>query len=129
LITIDHVASSRKKSSLNFDKMTDRYLATTEFIKVPSPDIWVLRKNFYFLLKHSVKKQFNKKYIMKPSYMSFDEYGTVILENVLMYMNNVLTVEDFNLDYVIVPNLEALIYISVDNYREKSTSEMPTIDW
>ena len=129
MITIDNVASKRKLSALNFDKMTDRYIADSRSIIIPSPNIWTIQKNFYFLLRHSEKKQFDKKYVMKPSYLSYDEYGTVILSNLLMYINSVSSIEDFNLDQVIIPDLNAIVYITRDNYPEKKTKDLLKVKW
>lgn len=129
MITIDYVSENRKKSSLNYDKMTDRYVTNSISMVVPSPNMWTIEKNYYFLLQHSQKKQFNKKYVMKPSYLSYDEYGTIILSNMLMYMNGINSLEDFDMNMVIIPDLSAIVHITGDIFSDRKVKDLSKIDW
>jgi len=129
MITIDNVAAQRNSTTLNFDKMTERFVTLSNGMVIPSPSIWTLEQNYYFLLRHSVQKLFNKKYVMKPSYLSHDEYGTVILAPVLMYMNNVNSIEDFNMDQVTIPDLEAIVYITTGIFPDKKIKDLRVINW
>jgi len=129
MITIDNIASQRNYTTLNFDRMTERYVVSSNGVVIPAPSVLTIERNYYFLLRHSEEKLFNKKYVMKPSYMSHDEYGTVILSPILMYMNNVYSIEDFNLDRVIVPDLESIVYITTGIYPDKKVKDLKIIDW
>ena len=53
---------------------------------------------------------------MRPDYMSYDEYGTVALAHLLMYVNSVFCIEEFDLSTVILPSMESIIDICKDKY-------------
>ena len=66
---------------------------------------------------------------MKPDYLSHDEYGSVMLDYLLMYVNNVFSLEEFNLDSVIVPNFSAIVDIAKDKYAKKTYGQLESIAW
>ena len=64
---------------------------------------------------------------MKPSYLSYDKYNTVVLENLLMRVNSVQCVEDFNLDTVIIPTFQAIVEITRDKYSKEKPENLNSI--
>ncbi len=129
MITIDEESKNRILSSFNFDYMTDRYNAKESSYIIPSPEIAAIEQNFYYLLKHSEVKPFQRKYIMKPSYLSYDEYGTVMLSSLLMFINNVKSIEDFHLDRVVIPTFDAIINICKNRFPDRDVNELLKINW
>lgn len=127
--TIDKEAIRQSRSPLNIDNFAERYKTSNNLYNFSSPSIWALEKNLYYLLYKSTKKEFDPKYKFKPSYLSYDEYDTVILDKVLMYVNNVRCAEEFNLDRVIIPELDAIIEICEDRPPQKNLEELSDIDW
>ena len=116
LITITGEANGAVMSPLDLTRKGKKYVTSNGIYVFPSPSLYTLEKNLFYLLKNSVEKLFEDKYTMKPSYLSYDEYGTTILGDMLMYVNGVYCLEDFNLEYVVVPSLASLIKINIDNF-------------
>ena len=94
-----------------------------------SPAMWTIEKNLFYLLKNSKEVDFEPKYKMRPDYLSFDEYGTVVLAHLLMYVNYIYCLEDFDLNTVIIPSFQAIVDIASDKFRKKSVEEMTEVDW
>jgi hypothetical protein len=49
---------------------------------------------------------------MRPDYLSYDEYGTVTLWPLLLFINNVSSIEEFTLPSVIIPTYASILQIS-----------------
>ena len=129
MITIDNEAKQRIRHPVDLDWMSERYKTTSGYYSFPSPFLWTIEKHIFHLLKNSKQKTFDPKYIMRPDYLSFDEYGTVILAPLLMYVNSVPSIEDFDLDTVVVPGLQSIIDITQDKFAKKDASELEEVDW
>jgi len=115
MITITEEAFKQLQSPLDISRKSKKYKTKSGIYTFPSPSLEALEKNLFYILKNSIEKLFEKKYVMKPSYLSYDEYGTPFLGDIIMYVNGVYCTEDFNLETVVIPNLTALISISQDN--------------
>jgi uncharacterized protein YpbB len=115
LVTITGEANSQVKSPLDISRKSNKYVTSNGIYVFPSPSLYTLEKNLFYLLHNSIEKLFEKKYIMKPSYLSYDEYGTTFLGETLMYVNGISCLEEFDMEYVVVPSLESLIKINIDN--------------
>jgi hypothetical protein len=66
---------------------------------------------------------------MRPDYLSFDEYNTVILAPLLMYVNGVFCTEAFDLNEVIIPKLSFISDILKDKYPEILATKLEVINW
>jgi len=117
LITITSESNNAVMSPLDLSRKSKKYVTSNGLYVFPSPSLYTLEKNLFYLLKNSVEKLFEDKYTMKPSYLSYDEYGTVALGEMLMYVNGVYCLEEFSLEYVVVPSLSSLIKINIDNFK------------
>jgi len=126
--TIDSEARSRVRHPLDFDNMAEKYKTPNEYFTFTSPSLWVLEKHLFYLLQNSIQKDFENKYKWRPSYLSYDEYGTVVLEPYLMYVNGVMSIEDFDLVKVIIPDKDALINIARDKIIVKP-EDLGEVDW
>jgi len=130
MITIDEEAYRQLHSPLDLTRKSRKYRTKSGLYTVPSPSLETLEKNLFYILKNSVEVLFNKKYIMKPSYLSFDEYGTPFLGDTLMYVNGVYCIEDFDLETVVIPSISALIKINEDNLSSyDNTRNIGEIEW
>jgi hypothetical protein len=129
--SIQAESNQNKDLPLDLDYMTDRFTITTKEVSFPSPSFWTIEKHLFYLLRNSTKKIFESKYSMRPDYLSFDEYGTVILAPLLMYINGVFSIEDFDLNEVIVPEFSFVIEICSDKFRAKDLlpSDLEIINW
>lgn len=128
MFTIDVEAKRNKQLPVSLDYMGESYV-TENGIIFPSPSFWLLEKNLFFLAANSTKKSFDQKYIMRPDYLSFDEYNTVILAPLLMYVNGIFSIEDFNLSEVIVPKMNYISQILEDKFPELSAENLEVINW
>jgi hypothetical protein len=129
MITIDKESKQRKQLAVDIDRMSDQLVCKNELFTFPSPSLWVLEKNLYYLLKNASQKDFDRKYLYRPDYLSYDEYGTVALADLLMYVNGVASLEQFNLNIVIIPSMSAIVTICSDRYSKKETNEMVEVNW
>lgn len=130
MITIDQDAKIGSRQPYEVDNMGERYRTENGIYTFSSPSLDVLEKYLFYLLKNSRVDKFDQKYQYKPSYLSYDEYGVTNLEYVLMYVNGVYLPEEFDLSNVIIPTMDAIIYICKDKYSvEKDPTSFESINW
>jgi len=127
--TIDKEAQRFARSPFSIEKMADRYKTNNDLFSFPSPTLSTIEKNLFFLLRNSTIKTLDAKYRWKPDYLSHAEYGTVILWQLLMYVNQVFAVEDFNLKEVVIPSLSSIIVMNQSNFPKKNVDELTSVDW
>lgn len=128
-VTIDKESRNRARLSIDVDFSADRYKTENGLFTFPAPVLETIDKNLYFLLKNSKTIQLNKKYYGRPDYLSYDEYGTVALANLLMYINNVQSLENFNIANVIVPTYSAISTILKDKYPNRKVENLDEVAW
>jgi len=115
---------------IGIDFMRTRYKTENEIFSFPSPEIATIDKYMFYLLRYSTQKKFEIKYSMRPDYLSYDEYGTVLLAQLLMVVNGVFCVEEFNLENVVVPDFQAITYICQDKFDpNKDVDELVEVNW
>ena len=114
---------------VDLDFFAERYITENELYVFTSPSLWTLEKHLYYLLRNSEQKTFEPKYKMRPDYMSFDEYDTVVLAPILMYVNGVSCAENFDLDTVIVPSFRAITEIVKDKFPTKKITDLSFANW
>lgn len=129
MITIDQEAKERVRHPLNLDNMADRYKTSSGYFTFTSPSLWTIEKHLFYLLKNSVQRDFDPKYKWRPDYLSYDEYGLITFAPFLMYVNNVLCIEEFDLITVIIPTRTSLINVCRDKFSKKDVSEMTEVNW
>lgn len=127
--TIDQEVKQLIRSPFDFSKQSEIHKTTTGLYTFQSPSIYTIDKHYYYLLRNAKEVEFQKQYRYKPDYLSYDEYGTVVLDKLLMYVNNVAVPEDFDLVTVVIPLREAIIDILPDNFPEKEVADMTEINW
>ena len=128
-ITIQDESRQRIRIPFEVDYMGPRYKTTSGIYTFTSPSLWSIQKNIFFLVSNSVMVEFDPKYKMRPDYLSFDEYGTVALWYLLMYVNSVYSIEDFDLNSVIIPTIESVIAICQDKFSKLDVSEIEGVGW
>ena len=127
--TIDQEVKKFIRSPFSIEKMADRYKTDNDLFSFPSPTLATIEKYLYFLLRNSTVKVMDSKYRWRPDYLSYDEYGTVVLWQLLMYVNVVFAVEDFDLKEVVVPSLTSIIEMNQANFPTKDVSELTSVNW
>jgi len=128
-LTIDQEVKQLIRSPFDISRMSDFYRTESGIYTFQSPSLDTINKNLYYLLRNSKEIEFDKKYQYKPDYLSYDEYGTVILDQLLMYVNGISSPEDFDLITVVIPLRDAIINILPNNFPEKELEDMTVIAW
>lgn len=117
------------RSPLDIEKFSQRFKTENNLFTFPDPNLLTLDKNLYYLLRNSKEVPFNSKYKYRPDYLSYDYYGTVMLWQLLMYVNTVFSVEDFDLNIVIIPSLNSITFILQDTFQIDEPQDLQAIDW
>ena len=127
--TIDNEAKQYSRSPFNIGKMGAQYKTTNDLFSFPAPELLTIEKHIFFLLRNSSIEKFAPKYKYRPDYLSFDKYGTTILWQLLLYVNGVPSVEDFDIKEVVIPSTQSIVEINKDNFPDLPTEELREIDW
>ena len=127
-ITIDQESRQRSRLSIDVNFSGNRYKTTNGLYTFPAPELAMYDQYLFFLLKNSEQKKFERQYVMRPDYMSFDEYGTVALADMLMYVNTVPSIEAFDLDTVVVPTYNAVVEMLKDKFAVQDPDDLFEVD-
>jgi len=127
LITTE--AIQNLQSPLDIEKFGPRWKTENNLFTFPDPNLLTLDKNLYYLLRNSEEIAFEAQYKYRPDYLSYDYYGTVILWEMLLYINNVFSIEDFDLDTVVVPSLDAVNFVIQDSFQIPDSEDLESIGW
>jgi len=128
-VTIDLESRQREKIAIDINFSGNRYKTENGLYTFPAPELATIDKHLYFLLTHSEQKEFEQKYIMRPDYLSYDEYRTVALGQMLMYVNNVMSIEAFNMDVVVVPAMSAIVDMLQDKFIQQPVEDLFEVNW
>lgn len=128
-ITINDEAKRQLRSPLDIERFGNRFKTDNNYYSFPDPNLETINKNLYYLLRNSEEVEFEAKYKFRPDYLSYDYYGTTILWELLMYVNGVFSLEDFNLISVVIPSLESITFILQDLFPIEDADDLESIDW
>jgi hypothetical protein len=128
-ITIDVESKKRERESIDINFFGDRFKTENEIFTFPSPVLETIEQHLFYLLKFSNEEKFNKKYMYRPDYLSFDKYGTVNLAHVLMYINGAKCIEEFDFETVVVPDFSAILEILKDKFPQRQTEDLSEVSW
>jgi hypothetical protein len=129
--TIDRESKDFITSPIDFERMGGRFKTENGYYSFPDPTMQTLDENLFYLLRNSEEKSFDQKYNYRPDYLSFDIYGTVVLDKLILFVNSISRPEEFaNLDKVILPALESIVRILGEVYPSNPpVNELETIAW
>lgn len=128
-ITIDEETKRQLRSPLDFEKFGQRFKTSNNYYSFPDPNLETIDKNLFYLLRNSQEVEFESKYKYRPDYLSYDYYGTTILWNLIMYVNGVFALEDFDLQTVVIPSLQAITFILQDSFAIPDVDDLESIEW
>jgi len=111
--TIDFEAKKSANLIIDVDKHRRRYLKRigNVSIKFISPIIETYEKFRWFILKNSVLKDVPTKYFYRPDYFSYQEYGTTTLWTLLLFINDMRSIEEFKVSEILVPDYGSVLEI------------------
>ena len=117
-ITIGEEASilSRVYSDLDnyrrFYSMPEKHEDETIMVQFVAPKLFLFEEFRFTLLKHSIIKQLQPERYYRPDYVSFDEYGTTNLWAMLLFINDIPTIEDFKVETIKIPSKKAVMMLT-----------------
>ena len=109
-------------STVNTENLrrTNIYNDANENISViyPSPSLESYESRLFELLSNCSKVDWKLEWTMRPDYVSYYYYGSEVYWSLLLYVNNLSSIEDFiDLDYILIPTQSALNLILSTRYR------------
>jgi hypothetical protein len=128
-LTIDRESRQRANLAIDINFAGDRYRTDNGLFTFPAPALEAIDQYLYFLIQNSSEKKFERQYFMRPDYLSFDEYGTVSLAQLLMYVNAVPSIEMFDLDFVVIPSMSAITEMLKDKFPKRKVSDLTQVEW
>jgi len=129
ITTIDSESRARARLAIDLDYSADRYKTINDLFTFPAPVLDTVDKNLYYLLRNSKQIPLEKKYHFRPDYLSYDEYGTVALASLIMYLNNVGSLEQFTIADVVLPNYSAIMEILKDKFPDRKVDDLSEVNW
>ena len=129
-LTIDNEAAQAIRSPLDWERTGQRFKTDDDLFTIPDPNRFTVDQNLFFLLKNATEVPFEQQYNYRPDYVSHDYYGTTVLGNLILYVNNIPSIEDFiNLDILLIPAFDAVITMLRDNFPELNPDDLESISW
>jgi hypothetical protein len=117
-VTIDSESKSLSKLLIDVDKYRNIYSTESSLengdtvtVNFVSPYIKVYEEFKFYLIKNSTRKKLSPKNFFRPDYVSYEEYSTTVFWNLLLFVNNVSSIEMFNLDEILVPSKAAVNFL------------------
>ncbi|MGB9674517.1 MAG: hypothetical protein ACPLX8_00130 [Nanopusillaceae archaeon] len=108
--------------SLDISNFLDRYQYESNIIY--SPYVKPFLHAINTLINNSQTIPMTQRYMYRPDYVSFDYYGTVNLWYMIMKVNNVYSIVNFNMPNIIVPNNDIVMSI-LSKYKANSEIKNP----
>ncbi len=125
------------KESLSLSKMRDdvdnyrRFYSLVEesddgnvLVQFVAPKIIGYEDYRYYLLQNSVKKQLSPANYYRPDYVSYQEYGTTNLWTLLLFINDIPTIEDFDQEEILIPTNTAIAQLTRNAAERKLLEEI-----
>jgi len=92
----------------------------TIMIQFVAPKLFLFEDYRFTLLKESEIKPLSVDRYYRPDYVSYDEYGTINLWAMLLFINDIPTIEDFNVANIRVPSKGVILRLT-DAATERKT--------
>lgn len=128
-ITINRESRQRSNLAIDVNFVGDRYKTDNGIFTFPAPSLDTIDQYLYFLIQNSKEKAFEQQYVMRPDYLSYDEYGTVSLAQLLMYVNAVPSIEQFDLETIVIPSMSAITEMLRDKFPKRDVKDLTGVSW
>lgn len=77
-------------------------------ISFVSPTFKIFDDYRFFILQNCTKKKVSLSNMYRPDYVSYEEYGTTNWWQLLMYINNIPSLDQFTKEEILVPNKDCI---------------------
>lgn len=124
--TIAQEAKALSNTSTDLDFFRRQYFTSDNGISVSfvSPYIICFEEYRFYLIKNSVLNDLSIRYHYRPDYLSYDRYATTNLWSLLMYINNIPCIEEFDKERILVPTKYAINNILTDTVKRNPSQEL-----
>lgn len=136
---IDKEAKSNLDSPSDIDNFRDRYVDIDKTLNLsvisPGFEIPTLDKWLFILLSNSELVDWDNKWTYRPDYVSYKYYNTTIYWYIILYVNQIDSLEDFkDKDKIVIPNIISIKDMISDKvpitYENSYTeSEYPSVKY
>jgi len=115
--TIDVESGKAVQLVTDLDKQRRKYIVQNGDAKVQfiAPYIFNYERYFFYLLRNSSYVNLDKKYHYRPDYLSYDQYGTTTLWSLILFVNTIQCIEDFDIPVIYIPSYSSILTISKNN--------------
>jgi len=122
-------SSFLSNAEADIDKVRRKYTKTVNdiFVTFVSPYMLGYEKYRHYLLKNSTFIELPVKYHYRPDYLSYDLYNTTIYWTVLLFLNNISSIEDFTVNELLVPEFAAIAKLANLNDNEKDITNLDDV--
>lgn len=77
-----------------------------------SPKLEIYDKYRFYILQNCEKKKLELKHRYRPDYVSYEEYGTTNWWTLILYINDIPSIEEFNKEKILVPSIDCVTTLS-----------------
>lgn len=112
---IGEEARIQSSISSDIDSFKNKYSITEQqtdgsvvHINIVAPSITLFDKYRFYIFQNCSRERLELKYRYRPDYLSYDKYGTTNWWNLILYINDIATIEEFDIEDVLIPNLDCI---------------------
>lgn len=113
--TITSESARNANLSNNIDKLRSRVQEKSDDLSIifPAFEVRAFEHNLFRLLAESTKEVFKIGWTYRPDYVSMEFYGTTIYYTLILFVNEVDSIENFfSFDYILVPPFGSILEIA-----------------
>jgi len=93
-------------------------------IQFVAPKQYLWEEYRFYLLQESITKPLKPELYYRPDYVSYYEYGSINLWSLLLFINDIPTIEDFNVDNIKVPSKLSIMNLANRAAERKTLKEI-----
>lgn len=97
-------------------------------INFVSPSLISFEEFRFYLYSQSEKKPLEPSLYYRPDYVSYNEYGTTNLWNLILFINDIPTIEEFETEEILVPSKSSVLRITRDAVKRNRLKELVQFD-
>jgi len=129
-ITIDVEARTAIRQIVDSDRYKNIYkkLENDITINFVSPIHQVYEDNRYYILKNSFIKPLDSKYYYRPDYLSYDEYDTTQLWELILFINGFSSIDSFRSEYIYLPTFGVITELAKFDKSQQDPIDVDVIN-
>jgi hypothetical protein len=124
MYTLDAETNSNISLTTDIDNLRAQYKTENGLFIFPSFEVWAVEKNLFYLLQRSKQIPMTPKLKYRPDYVSYQEYGTVALWPLILFVNGAYSIEEFVMPTILVPDFAAILEVARDRFLPKPVSDL-----